>query len=234
MRQLAAYRLSHLQTSLPVTYGRYEHDAHTWDADMIYGCHGDEYGYVDSIHFIAPYVGRDLTELDCPTGYDSRLLDVVPNKGPHFINLEVQMLTCVATTGTFTLGFRGQTTSIISFDDSVSSLESYLEALSTIGNVTLIPSASLDDPICSAAGTSTNITFNTELGSIPTLSIESETVDGSVSVEDVVPAQGRLYECAYRGDCDRSTGECRCWKNRMSSDGLGNIGTRGDCGYDAT
>ena len=38
-------------------------------------------------------------------------------------------------------------------------------------------------------------------------------------------------ECSGRGLCDRGTGNCRCHIGFSSSNGLGNGGPRGDCGY---
>ena len=38
-------------------------------------------------------------------------------------------------------------------------------------------------------------------------------------------------ECSGRGLCDRSTGHCNCFEDFSSSDGAGNEGFRGDCGY---
>lgn len=40
-----------------------------------------------------------------------------------------------------------------------------------------------------------------------------------------------FIECSGRGLCDRVSGVCNCFYGYASSDGLGNRGTRGDCGY---
>ena len=39
------------------------------------------------------------------------------------------------------------------------------------------------------------------------------------------------YECGLKGICNRDTGLCECFDAYVSSDGFGNRGTRGDCGY---
>ena len=38
-------------------------------------------------------------------------------------------------------------------------------------------------------------------------------------------------ECSNRGTCDYTTGTCTCYNGFKSSDGYGNSGTIGDCGY---
>ena len=43
---------------------------------------------------------------------------------------------------------------------------------------------------------------------------------------------GREYiECSQHGICDYNTGTCKCYHGFKSSDGYGNSGTIGDCGY---
>lgn len=38
-------------------------------------------------------------------------------------------------------------------------------------------------------------------------------------------------ECSNHGICNYATGICDCFDGYGSSDGFGNVGTRGDCGY---
>ncbi len=38
-------------------------------------------------------------------------------------------------------------------------------------------------------------------------------------------------ECSNRGVCNYDTGICDCFDGFVSSDGLGNLGSRGDCGH---
>lgn len=37
--------------------------------------------------------------------------------------------------------------------------------------------------------------------------------------------------CSRRGLCDKTSGVCTCYTNYFSSNGVGGVGQRGDCGY---
>ena len=230
MRELAAKRKSTDLVTNSSIYGKFYHDAATWDADMVYGCYADDYGYSESIHNISSFTGYQLNERECPYGYDKRLADSSNSSiaDPAAIALEVQSMVCYASSGTFTMSFRGQTTSSIAYDATSSQLETALESLSTIGDITIMfTNTNTGTAVCASGGNSVNITFNTELGDVPLLTASS----GNVNIAELVASSGALLECSGRGDCDRSTGECVCWDQRVSSDGLGALGTRGDCGH---
>ena len=65
--------------------------------------------------------------------------------------------------------------------------------------------------------------------------VSSTTIVGSgvvdVSTTTSSGTKHALFECGGKGSCSRKSGECSCWENYGSSDGLGNNGTRGDCGF---
>ena len=77
------------------------------------------------------------------------------------------------------------------------------------------------------------ITFESEIGYIPLIKIASSTLYGNnINVyRSQAGSSLGLMECAGNGDCDRQSGQCTCWDNRGTSDGFGNVGIRGDCGF---
>lgn len=226
MKALAAKRMSVENEASAITYGSKHHKPDTWDATMRYGCYAEDYGYTESFHKVLTASGYGLSELECPYGYDTR------RENP---NVEIQQLSCRASGGYLRLSFRGQTTNKIYSNVTYSDLAGYLQSLSTIGVVTVTKdTGNTGDAICNSALANTvDISFDTELGNIPLLTVSENNLEGAatatVSVFQI--ANGTLLECSGRGDCDRSTGMCLCWDYRGSSDGFGNQGTRQDCGF---
>ena len=238
MRELAQkHKTPYLDESTTVTYGSTPHSASTWDADMIFGCHGDEYGYYPgTASNITSFKGYKSHLHECPSGLDSRVL-----KGNTYHN-EVQQFTCAASGGTFIVGFRGFTSAAISYAATTNAFILALTAMPAIGNVsiTMSSSSTVANQICASGGNSGDISFVTERGLTPLLSVTSNgltlnsgTSKGYMTFNRLVsgmPGNGTLLECSGHGDCDRGSGECRCYETYGSSDGAGSIGTRGDCG----
>jgi flagellar hook-associated protein 2 len=95
---------------------------------------------------------------------------------------EVQTLTpnAAATGGTFTLSFGGQTTSALAYNASVGSIQTALNALSTVsaaGGVTVAGSPLSTDPAASMT-----VTFATSAGNVGMVSINTGSLTGPTSV----------------------------------------------------
>jgi hypothetical protein len=52
-----------------------------------------------------------------------------------------------------------------------------------------------------------------------------------IEVQEYVKGDKEDVECSNRGLCDRDTGICNCFTGYSSSNGFGEIGNAGDCGY---
>lgn len=62
----------------------------------------------------------------------------------------------------------------------------------------------------------------------------SGSVTPIVTVQKVVTGDKESDICSNHGTCDEEKGLCDCLDDWMTSDGYGNAGTRGDCGYRST
>ena len=103
----------------------------------------------------------------------------------------------------------------------------YLESLLTIGrvNVTYTSGTSL----CTTDGSNNaTITFLTELGDLPMLSlakvVSSDGVTTSITIEETTRGTKEDLECSDLGTCDRTTGLCSCF------DGFHAMGVQGHLG----
>ena len=179
-----------------------------WDADMIYGCHCDE-----------GYTGHDCSVRLCPTGDDPMTTGQID---------EVQSVSCQGT-GTFTLTYKGKTTSHVEATATNADVQNALNALTTIGSVTV----SYPTGKTQACATSPNdvflVTFTQDFGDLPLMTVTSAT--NTVVVASSVDGTKEESMCAGRGVCDYATGICLCSANFRTSNGLGAAGTRGECGF---
>ena len=245
---IALKRTNSSNEPYPFTYGFKHHDPVTWDADMTYTCLADTPGYVytttsapssstlSSYHYITPYISPDLSLLSCPYGYDIRASDYVTTH-------EIQAISCSASNGTFQLEFNGFKSDIISHNLTLQSFKNVLQSIGSIGEVVISSSSGNNTKICSSTNIPiiTHILFQTELGDVPmirllqnrynTLTLHHQTSSVIFQITEVRKGSGLLLECSGHGDCNYKTGTCNCSPQWGSSDGRGNRGTRGDCGY---
>jgi hypothetical protein len=199
-----------------------------WDAEKIYGCDCDEH-----------YHGTDCSLRRCPTGDDPLTgVGVSTSSNPNQFNAK-QKVTCVAAGGTFTLTFKGYTTSPIPYNAGPTLLQAKIEELPTIGagGITL---NMFSTQACRDSGTSWTVEFNQVFGDVPLLIGDKTELffqSKNVEVQFIVVVQTlgtkENEECSNRGICDSSFGVCTCATYFSTSDGYNNPGQRGDCGYTA-
>lgn len=170
----------------------------------------------------------------CPTGDDVLTVRDHSTAGFQFQMHEVQVITCTATTGTFALKFRDESTSPISFSATAADVKTALETLTTIGAVEITFSVGVS--ACTSDGSNAMfILFWDNFGDLPRL---QATIDGITTFLIEADGEGQSIQgtkeeavCSNRGLCDHFTGICRCFTGFTSSNGNGQAGDRGDCGF---
>lgn len=194
-----------------------------WDATKITGCVCDATAY-----------GPHCEYLKCPSGDDPMTTGQ---------SNEVQEIYCLCPgtcSGSFRVKFRGMISPSIAFDADETALKTAIEKLKSVDEVT-VALQNGETQICSASGTSALVTFLTQSGNLPSMSIVRNAVSstgGAVTLEVREGGSGQSSDgttedapCSNRGYCDAKTGTCTCEVNFESSDGQGGPGSRGDCGY---
>jgi hypothetical protein len=213
MSSLAAYNKNN-GDPMPFQYGTDLNNPLTWDHDQMKGCLCSQ-----------GWEGFDCSLRSCPKGDDPQT--------SHQFN-EIQVLTCVDSdlNGSFTLTFRGEQTVPLTVNDTLLTLQAALNDLSTIHSVsvTLFNSSSMPSTVCSTTNQTVAIEFLSPTGDLPLLKLTSTQID-DVSVSELIQGTKEYVECSNRGICDYSRGLCFCFIGFGSSDGQGNAGILGDCGY---
>jgi len=210
-----------------------------WDAHMMYGCICDE-----------GYSGHDCSIVDCPTGDD-------PLTGSQ-VN-EVQKIKCVANThsGYFVLYHQKYPSSAIYPSYSNTQVKAALEEIPTIGKGGVSVSfSSASSTACSQSGANIiSVEFLSNFGPLAPLIpytdkllagayIEIAGNEGEFVTDEqkknhrVIKGTKENDYCSGRGLCNTEEGWCDCYDTNGdtygSSNGYGNGGIRGDCGYALT
>ena len=197
-----------------------------WEANMMFGCIcGDG------------YTGYDCSVRTCPKGDDPLT---------HSQQDEVQLLECQATGGTFTLTFMGHTTKPISFDATAIEFTAALNALTSLTKSGSSSSVFVDwlsnaSTVCTEDGNNAQVTFLQNFGDLPLLIPDGSKlthVSASsvplVTVQKLLAGDKESEACSNRGSCSVVTGLCHCLEGWTTSNGDGDVGTRGDCGHMAS
>ncbi|KAG3253692.1 hypothetical protein PI124_g1773 [Phytophthora idaei] len=220
MAELALEARNSLGDPLSIMYGSTPNDPRTWDFNKIQGCICDE-----------GFEGHDCARRSCPLGDDPRTTGQAR---------EVQTIRCVYTAlATFTLSFRGKASPLLSSNMLTADIKA---ALATIGDVQVSYSAGPNSGACTLSSQPANIisiTFISALGDLPPLQVNADrntvllpvfTID-SDGISGSVRGTNENAECSNNGVCDYSAGTCQCFDGMATSNGLGGLGLRADCGY---
>ena len=113
--------------------------------------------------------------MTCPVGDDPYTIDQVD---------ETQTIACTANGGTFTLQYKLHTTASIAFDATAAAVETALEALQSIEDVTV--SFSTGTAACSDSTVTMTVTFISEFNDLPELVADAASLTSSSSASLVV------------------------------------------------
>jgi len=230
MRALALLANDSAGVPAAQAYGTLGNSTRAWDANSISGCYCDQslYYYEDYHRRPQPFDYR-CSQLGCPVGDNYRT---------HAYNesqFEVQNVTCSGDAGdhnnaSISLTFRGYTTAALAPNATAEDVKDALEALYSIGTVEVWSSGGVPW-LCAPGGGSLRVRFLTELGDLPEMTAAASGGSLTVQVREEQRGNKELAECSDHGHCDYTTGECKCFDFFVSSNGDGELGTRGDCGY---
>jgi hypothetical protein len=241
----------------PNSYGADPNNPYTWDAHRVMGCLCDEgYEGFDCSLRACPAGNDPSARMGEPevraTETATDLLVTACNRA-NTVDvrvLQIQLLQCKAGDGSVTLAFRDEVTSPISYDATSDDLKAQLEELPTIGGVEVQFEEGFTAFCDPAGGNVVRITFTAVPGDVPAIVVSQNALidtlglgtvgSGEVAIatdgDSLGPWSSRrgtttVDVCNNHGLCDSFRGQCRCFPGWASSDGAGNYGIYGDCGY---
>jgi hypothetical protein len=196
-----------------------------WDADMIHGCVCDD-----------GWEGPNCDQQICPKGDNPDTTDQVD---------EVQLLDCKCSHcgGGLYLTINGKATGYIPYTAKEEVVKHMIDKTGVLERYTLKIVGG--QSICSAAGSTTSLTFHVPSGPQDAMIITpAGGLHGTISVRtgrkwskintDMQARKGtkEYIPCSGQGICNATGGTCSCYTRYGSSDGMGGSGTRGDCGFE--
>lgn len=169
-----------------LTYGADPGAMDTWDADSFQQCLCDDNRYVNNQY---SWVGIDCAFRTCPRGDDPET--ATSASGYHL--KEIQKITCIATGGTFTLGFRDLTTVAIDFDANANGTNTTMAGTGTVtyGSATLVTTSDLSSKF--VAGDFVILVHNTDLSQVRQYTVASDSSSTIVMTEPIGMTSGTLY-----------------------------------------
>ena len=117
------------------------------------------------------------------------------------------------------------------------SIRNRLEELETINNVRVSFSAltsGVPQACAASPGVEMHITFLSQNGDVPAITATTTSLTGTnaaITIFEKTKGSTEDVLCADHGLCNYETGICNCFDQMTSSDGQGNAGTKGDCGF---
>ena len=213
---------------------------YVWDADRLTSCKCSRSRHAAGSHMstagdASPYAGLACDGWACPTGVDPRATSFTG----HSDRVEVQELQCSATAGSWQLELWGMRTVAIQASSTAEDVQAALRALPGLDRVQVTSSS---PALCSAGGSTTQVTFLGYAGDVPYLHVlpralaSGGTSETFLRVAEVQRGAGSRAVCSNRGKCldYEDEGICRCARGYVSSNGNAQPGSLGDCGAEVS